>query len=35
VAYGRAITIGQGVAEYEPEGKAAIEMRALLAEITE
>jgi chromosome partitioning protein len=35
VAYGRAITIGQGVAEYEPDGKASAEMRALLAEITE
>jgi chromosome partitioning protein len=35
VAYGRAITIGQGVAEYEPGGKASAEMRALLAEITE
>jgi chromosome partitioning protein len=35
VAYGRAVTIGQGVAEYEPDGKASAEMRALLAEITE
>jgi chromosome partitioning protein len=35
VAYGRAINIGQGVAEYEPDGKASEEMRALLAEITE
>jgi len=33
VAYARAITAGQGVAEFEPEGKAAVEMCALLAEI--
>jgi chromosome partitioning protein len=35
VAYGRAITVGQGVAEYEPGGKASTEMRSLLIEITE
>lgn len=33
VAYARAITTGQGVTEFEPEGKAAAEMRALLGEI--
>jgi len=33
VAYARAITAGQGVTEFEPEGKAAAEMRALLREI--
>jgi chromosome partitioning protein len=35
VAYARAITAGQGVTEFEPEGKAAAEMRALLGEITD
>jgi chromosome partitioning protein len=35
VAYARALTAGQGVTEYEPEGKAAAEMRALLNEIKE
>jgi len=35
VAYGRAITVGQGVTEFEPEGKAAAEMRALVDELTE
>lgn len=33
VAYARAITTGQGVTEFEPDGKAAGEMRALLEEI--
>jgi chromosome partitioning protein len=33
VAYARAITAGQGVTEFEPDGKAAAEMRALLREI--
>ena len=33
VAYSRAITAGQGVAEFEPEGKAAAEMRTLLTEV--
>jgi chromosome partitioning protein len=33
VAYARAITCGQGVTEFEPNGKAATEMRALLGEI--
>jgi len=33
VAYGRAITSGQGVAEFEPEGKAAAEVHGLFAEI--
>jgi chromosome partitioning protein len=33
VAYARALTAGQGVTEFEPEGKAAAEMRLLLAEI--
>ena len=33
VAYARALTAGQGVTEFEPEGKAAEEMRLLLAEI--
>jgi len=35
VAYARAITTGQGVTEFEPEGKAAAEMRALLGELTD
>jgi chromosome partitioning protein len=35
VAYARAITAGQGVTEFEPEGRAAAEMRALLGEITD
>jgi chromosome partitioning protein len=35
VAYARAITTGQGVTEFEPSGKAAAEMRALLGEITD
>jgi chromosome partitioning protein len=35
VAYARAITAGQGVTEFEPNGKAAAEMRALLGEITD
>jgi chromosome partitioning protein len=35
VAYGRAITVGQGVTEFEPEGKAAAEMRALVDELTD
>jgi chromosome partitioning protein len=35
VAYARAITAGQGVTEFEPDGKAAAEMRALLGEITD
>lgn len=35
VAYTRAITAGQGVTEFEPDGKAAAEMRALIAELTE
>jgi chromosome partitioning protein len=35
VAYARAITTGQGVTEFEPNGKAAAEMRALLGEITD
>lgn len=35
VAYARAITVGQGVTEFEPAGKAAAEMRALLGEITD
>lgn len=35
VAYARAITAGQGVTEFEPEGKAAAEMRTLLGEITD
>lgn len=35
VAYARAITVGQGVTEFEPEGKAAAEMRALLDELTD
>jgi chromosome partitioning protein len=34
VAYARAITIGQGVTEFEPDGKAAAEMRALVDELT-
>lgn len=35
VAYARAITVGQGVTEFEPGGRAAAEMRALLGEITD
>ena len=35
VAYARAITVGQGVTEFEPDGKAAAEMRALLGELTD
>jgi chromosome partitioning protein len=35
VAYARAITAGQGVTEFEPNGKAAAEMRALLGEIAD
>jgi chromosome partitioning protein len=35
VAYARAITTGQGVTEFEPNGKAAAEMRALLGEIAD
>jgi len=35
VAYARAITTGQGVTEFEPDGRAAAEMRALLGEITD
>ena len=35
VAYARAITTGQGVTEFEPDGKAAAEMRALLGELTD
>ena len=33
VAYARAITVGQGVTEFEPDGKAAAEMRALFGEL--
>jgi chromosome partitioning protein len=33
VAYPRALTAGQGATEFEPEGRAAAEMRLLLAEI--
>ena len=33
VAYARAITVGQGVTEFEPNGKAAAEMRALFDEL--
>jgi chromosome partitioning protein len=35
VAYARAITAGQGVTEFEPDGKAAAEMRTLFGEITD
>jgi len=35
VAYARAITVGQGVTEFEPNGKAAAEMRALFDELSE
>jgi chromosome partitioning protein len=35
VAYARAITVGQGVTEFEPDGKAAAEMRALFGELTD
>jgi|SRR5579872_6187544 len=35
VAYARAITTGQGVTEFEPSGRAAAEMRALLGEIAD
>jgi chromosome partitioning protein len=35
VAYTRAITVGQGVTEFEPDGKAAAEMRALFGELTD
>jgi chromosome partitioning protein len=35
VAYARAITLGQGVTEFEPDGKAAAEMRALFGELTD
>jgi chromosome partitioning protein len=35
VAYARAITVGQGVTEFEPDGRAAAEMRALFGELTE
>lgn len=33
IAYGRSITEGQAVAEYEPRGKAALEMNQLFEEI--
>jgi len=35
VAYARAITAGQGVTEFEPDGKAAAEMRTLFGEISD
>jgi chromosome partitioning protein len=35
VAYARAITAGQGVTEFEPDGKAAAEMRTLFGELSD
>ena len=35
IAYQHAMTVGQGVMEYEPAGAAAQEIRALLAEVSE
>jgi chromosome partitioning protein len=35
VAYARAITAGQGVTEFEPDGRAAAEMRTLFGELSD
>jgi chromosome partitioning protein len=34
IAYQHAMTLGQGVIEYEPNGAAADEIRALMAEVS-
>jgi chromosome partitioning protein len=34
IAYQHAMTLGQGVVEYEPNGAAADEIRALMAEVS-
>ena len=35
IAYQHAMTLGQGVIEYEPNGAAAEEIRALMTEVSE